>query len=447
MQELYYFAENGGLDDLGLVPEVHFDPWLQARGPNLLSMIDEVFRRLEGMRPALSRRPRADALARRRLIVGTLITNLAAAEWSKPGTRVSLSTANSALTRYDRRGFPKALVVELVADLEMAGLIFFTRGIHRVMTSVIEATSTFRALMSSLGPIDPSELLVTPGRETIVLRAPAVRHGRHTHRGQLIDYRDTLETVELRAQMHAINQFLATADITLDGRQGAPPQLTRYFQSEATDRKPKCNLHGRLYGGFWINMHRDERHRIRINGEEPIDLDFISMFTSISYVMAGHEPPSGDPYDGIAGLDLARMSDPSHRAVMRGAIKQALNAMFFCRGPMMRLPRDVKTVLGGTWTAARLTSALRHRHAPIAHLFETGVGFELMYIESQIMVRFLLDLIPLGIVALPIHDGALVAASDERVALATMRSASSSVLGVPLAVKAKRLPERITKHP
>jgi hypothetical protein len=69
-----------------------------------------------------------------------------------------------------------------------------------------------------------------------------------------------------------------------------------------------------------------------------------------------------------------------------------------------------------------------------------------MYVESQIMVRFLLDLIDKGVPALPIHDGALIPASKKNVALATMREAARSILGVALPVKAKSLQRPTLRH-
>lgn len=436
---------DGDLGDCQQLGEVRFDPWLEAVGPTVVSIVDSVFELTEKLRPSLTRRPRADATTRRRRIVGTVIANLVAAELS--GTpSVSISTTKSAFTRYDRRDYPRAAVARALADLADLGLILHTSGVHRLMTSVVEATDGFRSLVTSFGPFTTSELALAPGGETIILRAPTLHIGRRAERGPLIDYDDTSETTRIRREMTAINEFLNNADVTLDGETVAPFRLTRRFQTAGPEAAPSFNLHGRLYDGFWINMHKDERYRIRIGGEVLTDLDFESAFTSISYAIVGHPLPEGDPYGGIEGLELEKIVEPQDRARSRAAIKRGVNAMFFRHGPMSRLPREVKAVLGSDWTADRFTRALRQRHAPIAHLFETGIGLKLMYMESRIMVRFLLDLIDQGIPALPIHDGALVATSLQNRALDSMREASRSVLGVALPVKASPLPRPTLPH-
>ena len=50
-------------------------------------------------------------------------------------------------------------------------------------------------------------------------------------------------------------------------------------------------------------------------------------------------------------------------------------------------------------------------HAPIAELFGTGIGFKLMLIESEILVRALEHFAQKGITALPLHDSVLVGRS------------------------------------
>jgi hypothetical protein len=62
---------------------------------------------------------------------------------------------------------------------------------------------------------------------------------------------------------------------------------------------------------------------------------------------------------------------------------------------------------------------------------------ELMYAESQILMRVLATLVKAGIPALPMHDGIMVAASHVHAATTAMVEASRAELGLPLRVTRK----------
>lgn len=271
--------------------------------------------------------------------------------------------------------------------------------------------------------------------ETIILRAGGSKRGQPK---PLIDYAETEETRLLRAEMSRINKALNAATITVDGIRCEPIHLTRRFQIASSKAPHTFDQHGRIYGGFWINMHRTERHRIRINGETLADLDFTALFTQLAYLEAGLPLPVGDPYGGFPGLDIVG-DDPERAHARRDAIKRGMNAFFFRTGRMERLPSEVKQLLGPDWTATKFAASLRTRHAPIRHLFGTGLGIRFMFTESRILVKTLLDLLDLGIIALPIHDGIMVPVSHQQEALQAMRNASASITGFQLPVKAKLL--------
>jgi hypothetical protein len=79
---------------------------------------------------------------------------------------------------------------------------------------------------------------------------------------------------------------------------------------------------------------------------------------------------------------------------------------------------------------------LQH-HAPIAHLFGTGVGHFLQFVESQIMVKALLHTYRMDVVALPIHDCLITRTQDVEFARTAMQLASREVVGHGLPVEVK----------
>jgi hypothetical protein len=66
--------------------------------------------------------------------------------------------------------------------------------------------------------------------------------------------------------------------------------------------------------------------------------------------------------------------------------------------------------------------------------FYGGVGHHIQFIESQIMVQVLLDLIDKGITALPIHDAIAVVRSHAAAAREAMIQEFRSIVGIDVTV-------------
>ena len=98
------------------------------------------------------------------------------------------------------------------------------------------------------------------------------------------EYKDTDETHHLRAQMQAINAYLADADITCDHPTVNPQDryLRRIFNNSSFEQG------GRLYGGFWQRMTSEERAvHIRINQDAVVECDYGQMSLLLLYAEAG----------------------------------------------------------------------------------------------------------------------------------------------------------------
>lgn len=309
--------------------------------------------------------------------------------------------------------------------MEMAGLVITSSADIKVRRTGLTATGwLLEALLSPSS--QPGGVGRAEGEETIVLTARAGRNGRGEKLPPVrIDYRDTEETVKLRAEMEAITSFLAKQRLELDGEPQANTRLVRRFMLRQPSDPHSFRLHGRLYGGFWQSLEKGRREGIRINGEPIADLDFASMFPRLAYLRTGIEPPEGDLY-AIPGLE-------EHRA---GA-KIGLSALLSARSPMRRLPADLKAQLPEGWTAATFRNAVATKHPALVPLFGQDIGAELMFTESCILVAVMRRLAEMGIVALPMHDGIMVARSNAKAAGATMREGAREITGqmLPVAVK------------
>ncbi|WP_245581790.1 hypothetical protein [Rhizobium ruizarguesonis] len=333
---------------------------------------------------------------------------------------------NGKLTRYDRRDFNADALRLVIEEVENAGLVSVEEAVFKERRTVVASTLLFRQLVAAHG-VSLADIHHLEGRETIELWAGSRRSGHKTP----VDYVDCREADKMRAEMAQINGALNKANILLDGRQTAPVQLVRKFRVDQPEDAGRFDRHGRLYGGFWEDLPKEQRHLLTIGGEPVVDLDFASMFIQLAYCRQGLQPPSGDLY-AIPGLE-------EHRK----AVKSLMVSLFFRNAEARRLPAGSKETLPSGWSMERFKAAAAALHPAIAHLFDTNVGFELMALESEILVGILLELASKGVAALPMHDGIMVAASHKELAVETMQNVSARKVGRSLPVVEKpiqRLP-------
>ena len=248
-------------------------------------------------------------------------------------------------------------------------------------------------------------------------------------RGTPIEYSDTEQTRAWREQMSEINAALAAATISYvpvnpTGDSNAAGKTSGEASSVAVhDRRltrifnnGRFDHGGRLYGGFWQGMKRHMRRGIRIDGHPVVSLDFSAMFLQLLYaVKAGKQAPlEGDLYEGIDPLE-GWPEDQERKLAMRDAIKRNVNAMLFAKHDQpYRLVNGTKVALSRGMTRATLEKRIQARHPDIEqYLRAPGIGFELMFHESEIMMSVLLRCLKQGVVVLPLHDGLLVSERDQ----------------------------------
>lgn len=421
MLELVLHLRRKEADEAALPHVLHYDPWIAARGDGFMALADLTFKKLPAPTITEGRKPRIDAVERRKLCLKTVAANLVKAALS-PSQYVGLAVplGNGKLTRYDRRDFNADVLRLVVEELKLAGLVTVEQAIFRERRTVVAPSPSFLRIVAKHG-VSIADLHHLKGRETIELWAGSRRSGDKT----AVDYADCREADGLRADMAQINKVLNAAEICLGGHPTGPIQLVRKFRIDSPQAPVKFNRHGRLYGGFWEDLPKDQRYRLTIGGEPVVDLDFASMFIQLAYCRKGAEPPSGDLY-AIPGLE-------AHRK----AVKSLMVSLFFRNVEARRLPSGSKGALPDGWTMERLKGAAAALHPAIATLFDTNVGFELMALESEILVGILLGLAAKGVAALPMHDGIMVAASQKALAIEIMETVSAGKVGRSLPVAEK----------
>lgn len=428
-----------------------FDQWLIARSEPLKKLVHEIAQIVESREQRERARRPDDERNHRRMVEG-VVCNLAYAILNpSPTGWLAVNTRNEARgkTRYDNRAFGKTyrVLLELLAaeDLLERQISDAIRGEN----SSIRPTQRFADLVCPLD-IKFADFALDPSKEVIVLSRVTRTYSSETHRWskrkKVIDYVDTATSNSYRSAVRELNAFLDQSDITFMD-DGLEPRidphsrtLTRRF-TVFDDKEPRFDQVGRLFGGFWMSMKKERRKQIRINGEPVADLDYSSMFTRLAYADLWLPAPEGDLY-AIPGLE-------AHR----DGVKLAMNCFLFDETPNRRTwPHDMSFGFetGGDateddtsgklpdgWTVSRTKKAILTVHPALGRAWGRGLGYRLMWQESEILLMVLRELVEHGIPALGLHDGLLVPASRTDIALGAMRAASKQVVGVELPCSVK----------
>jgi len=426
-------------DDLHGGKALRFNPWLMPReGSPLAELAAEVFAALPPPEITPGRKHRADAERRRMLSVMALIANLASLYLMETGSLhyrgLSVPLKKTKQNRYNANpaGFTAQVLARSVSAMEASGHVSLLKGKKGRAISEIALSESLRVKLAKAG-ISSADIVIIPGGgETIHLKhKPHGGTGRANARGELIDYRETAQTGAMREEMEAINEMLNAGSVCFDGQPVPPQRLVRVFQVSGDDQKaqPEFNRHGRLYGGFWESLEWSKRHLITIGGEPIADLDYCSLWLQMAYARQGAEMPHGDPY-ALPGLGC-----------YRGAVKRTVASLFAKEGNLtaMRLPSAAKEELPEGWTMGRFIEAFSEKHNAVMPLLGRGLALEFMFLDSQMMVKILLDLRSQGITALPMHDGLMVGQSAKETAVTVMKNASMSLFGRAFEVAEKPL--------
>ncbi|GMO24660.1 hypothetical protein [Bradyrhizobium ottawaense] len=430
-----------------------FDQWLVARGEPLTRLVRKIRDGVEAHEKRQRARRPDDQRKHLRIIEG-VVCNLAYAVISPPPTGwLAINTRNGerGKGRYDNKAFGTTYR-NVLALLEADGLL--QRQISDAIRGEVSSIRPSRRFADIVVAADialahfgrdPSQELLLLTRVTRK-ESPITRERTKTRK--LEDYTDTPVTLSYRAAVRELNAFLDSADISFiaDGIDPAVDPYGRTLTRRFTifdSQEPRFDQVGRLFGGFWMSIKKERRKQIRVDGEPVAELDYSTMFTRLAYADLWLQPPEGDLY-AIPGLE-------DHRS----GVKLAMNCFLFDETPTRRTwPPDMAftyetgadnagadTIQGKLpkgWTVSRTKKAILTVHPALERAWGRGLGYRLMWQESEILMAVLRELMEQNVVALGLHDGLLVPASKAQIALEAMRRQSRAIVGVelPCSIKA-----------
>ena len=189
-------------------------------------------------------------------------------------------------------------------------------------------------------------------------------------------------------------------------------------------------LGGRFYGGWWQSLPSRYRPHITIDGYKTVEVDYSTMSLRLLYAKEGIKiAEKQDLYDiGLKG-------SKKYLARARELIKIYINALLNDESGRYRLkPSELEEL---KLSHKKLKDLVRKYHQPIVHLFGTGVGLELMYLDSMIADELMLFFRMEGIVLLPIHDSFIIRAGFELSLRSEMKIIFKRLMDSYILVKSK----------
>jgi hypothetical protein len=406
-----------------------FNPFLSSTTLQAKNLVDSVFAEMREQGNFLT----AHDLERRKRHLEAVLLNLYAACSTNPKRYVSIGLGQnpySVRDRYSPKWTSGPIVRALIKALGPEGLDYIEikkgfkdRGNGIGYQTRIRATSALSEKFDAAGLI-PEMVQHTSDLELIRLKNKDKK---------LIEYTDSHITDQMRSDLAKINTKIAVTFIglhlpnaqlravvssganesdELDDDDAEPVDFTnRYLYRVFNNGSFECG--GRFYGGWWQSVPSQLRKHIYIahrQDRRPAatrELDYSSVQPTLAYALSKQEPPP-DAYR------VKHLPD-SQQVVLRPVFKAAMLRMLNTQSPVAAaesLEKWYKRNNGDQYSLRpnKVVEMLEEAHPVLLQnkMFYGKVGKELMYRDSRIAERVMLDMLGKGIVALPVHDSFLV---------------------------------------
>lgn len=279
----------------------------------------------------------------------------------------------------------------------------------------LRATAALLAMADDLG-INPANVghhfRKGVPKDPLELRRSKRSDGSDLQSERRIKFVETERTSHLRADVQEINRFLASTEL----RNCPTDGFLRIFNNGDRDGFD-WNKGGRLYDRdreSFQGTAESERLKILIGGSPVVEIDLRASFLTILYGLRKQPfDPSHDPY-----LIKWRDGEIIDRSIAKCWVKITLGHTRFHErwGPKQskELRGMFKRSLNNEFPIKDVQKAVLDRHPILQDYHHSGhTVFDLMYLESEIIMETMLRLIrDAQVPSLPMHDGLIVRVED-----------------------------------
>ncbi|MEP3895220.1 MAG: hypothetical protein ABJN52_14645 [Litorimonas sp.] len=218
-----------------------------------------------------------------------------------------------------------------------------------------------------------------------------------------------------------------------------------FFYSKRIFNNGSLQVGGRLYGD-WQSYNEEERLGMTIDGERVCEIDLKACYLQICNALIGPGTYLGqDPYQEISYIQKARNDD--ERASRRKLIKRLISA-YLCKDgtEIGRFPKGEEKERNPETGRLRTVSIqeefglgaeIKHRDL-MQCIFDAypflqnkdQMGCDLTFIESQIMIEAISNMVAGDLPAFPMHDCLIVRKRDKDVAIKFIQESMHKAIGM-----------------
>jgi hypothetical protein len=307
---------------------------------------------------------------------------------------------------------------------EALGLLEVTKGSKQSgLQTAVGLSKKSQTRIKKLG-LETKDFKTYKNRPLIELRGPKI-NGKKGKRLPL-DMTNP-EMVRICKELELINETISEADIEYVGADPNVDDRARRIHRVFNDGSMKS--YGLCYGGFWVQLGQKDRFAsLLIDNESIVELDLSAALLQVAYAIKGID---------TTGIDLHQV--PNYGVVPRKRMKKwiltyfnggakAFRSMPLGRTLYKKLRRDEDE--SESQTFSRLLADLEKFHKKIDDLFKPEKTPSIRYVQGQIMMDVLLQLIKDGIIALPNGDAIYVKQSCKDKALKVFQACFKARTGV-----------------
>ena len=202
---------------------------------------------------------------------------------------------------------------------------------------------------------------------------------------------------------------------------------------------------GRFYGPFWQGLPEKDRHRLYIDDEPTVEIDYSGLHINLVYASLDNEERySGkDPY--AISLNQYKLSEENKRTLAKQLMLMALNAsderaainafkkwLIKEQKNRLGLP-DLKDV-----TIRPIIEALKNKHKHMQNMFFSGAAKGLMALDSLILEYIIEECLKHNVTVLPVHDSIIVQRRYKEYAEQLMEDTYERIIKTPIGTKTSR---------
>ncbi len=324
-------------------------------------------------------------------VINCLIANLIYAKRinRKGYVRYSRQYTDYRRTTYNKLNISSQYLKSVINTLSEFNYLENVKGVNSVFLSRVKATSL---LENILNEVDTNISDIYFDKQAIILK------DKNKYK---VDYFETENISQIKKNIINYNSFLLSNDIKnplIDKYQCINKTYYRVFNNNS------FTSHGRYYGHWIIDIDDTVRKETKMNGQQVKIVDFEASQTHMAYSLKGinyFDYTDIHPYDFLS----ENFYIPSGKR--REFIKKVTSLFLNCSNEKFK--KALYFLNNTQFKIKNLNVSMLHKefnefHKPISEYFFKSLGNKLMFIESQIAERTIMEFCKLNIPILIIHD-------------------------------------------